>query len=120
MSGSIRTVAKGTTNPGGVYGFFFSNDNVFEEYESDIELLTRHPSNVSLTNQYHTAEGEQSGVMSQTNITLSNGGSITDWHEYRMGWVPGSVSFYVNGVLKLEKTKHVPVGLGAWVWAGWR
>jgi hypothetical protein len=112
--GSVRTVAKGDMNPGAVYGFFFYNLTKYPYYEADIELQTRLPNGVRFTTQYTGAPE------STTNVTLSRGGSIHDWHEYRMDWVPGSISFYVDGVLRLTKTQNLPRSPGAWYWNSWR
>ncbi|GAB7357172.1 hypothetical protein MBLNU459_g8163t1 [Dothideomycetes sp. NU459] len=120
VSGSIRTVAKGATNPGAVYGIFFYNDNLYQEYETDIELLTTWPNNVSVTKQYFAARNEKQYRLSQTNLTLSGDGSISDWHEYRIDWIPGSVTFFIDGVNRLTKKTDVPSGPGTWIWSSWR
>ncbi|THZ16201.1 hypothetical protein D6C90_10018 [Aureobasidium pullulans] len=109
--GSIRTVAKGTKNPGAVYGMFFYGPDV-PHYETDIELVTLNPRTVHFTNQNDT-------MSNSTETTLYGSSTISSWHEYRLDWVPGSVSFYIDGVLRENKTQGVPKGPGAWYWNAW-
>lgn len=117
--GSVRTVAKGDTNAGGVYGFFFYGPSP-HFYESDIELLTTWPHNASFTNQYQVGKTDSTEVYSLTNVTLHNGGSISNWHQYRTDWTPGNVAFYIDGVLRLNKVAYLPRGPGSWYWNSWR
>ncbi|THX69784.1 hypothetical protein D6D05_08882 [Aureobasidium pullulans] len=109
--GSIRTVAKGTKNLGAVYGMFFYGPDV-PHYETDIELVTLNPTTVHFTNQNDT-------MSNSTETTLYGSSTISSWHEYRLDWVPGSISFYIDGVLRENKTQGVPKGSGAWYWNAW-
>lgn len=53
-----------------------------------------------------------------TNINMTHGVSIADWHTYRLvctGTGQGNIAFYVDGVFKSNYTPSVTIGNGSWL-----
>ncbi|GAB7355478.1 hypothetical protein MBLNU459_g5975t1 [Dothideomycetes sp. NU459] len=116
--GSVRTVARGTTNPGA--GFFFYGSNKYA-HETDIELRTNHTAQAAFSNQWFNYYAKSNNEETLTKLaTLRNGGTISDWHKYRIDWLPNIVLFYIDGIYITNITQYAPVNVGQWVWNSWR
>lgn len=120
LYGSVRVVAKGDTNPGSVYGMFFygENDTSGILSETDIELRTKYPNLAYYTDQYPYFEAAQQQDPYTVSSSLTQ--DISAFHEYRLDWVPGSVTFYIDGVSQEVMTQWVPTGQTAFYMNSWR
>jgi beta-glucanase (GH16 family) len=117
---SVRTRAIFSDVPGTCAGIFFYKDDTQEidiEYLSDSTSLSNSgvnsPIPLQYTNQATTAGGT---------ATYSKGPppwDVTEVHEYRIDWVPGRTSFYLDGVLQKTFTTNVPTKAGPWIWNHW-
>lgn len=121
---SLRFRARVHGAPGAVAGLFlFRND----QNESDIEILTRDlPAEIRFSNQpvVDTAGNEITGA--STSVNLNTGvqldGSVDpdvlrrrsadvhwdEWHTYRLDWLRGRNSWFVDGKHYLDKKYGVP------------
>ncbi|KAF8149497.1 concanavalin A-like lectin/glucanase domain-containing protein [Crassisporium funariophilum] len=117
--GSVRTVQKSSSVPGVVEGnFFYASDN----QETDIEILTSTidtdsacvPKGVWVSNQALTP----GTPASQETIPFAFD-PRADFHEYRIDWLPGSTTFFIDGVQISQKTTNVPTAVGPWIWNAW-
>ena len=113
--GSVRTVAKGTINPGSVYGMYFYSLNPPIHGETDIELRTSYPYQAWYTNQESLPSVEV-----VANSTLQSGTIADAFHEYRLDWLPGGTVFYIDGIKVASHTSYVPGAGGNWAWNAWR
>jgi beta-glucanase (GH16 family) len=105
--------------PAGVVGGIFlyalkPGSNTLHD-EIDFELLGNQPKRVQ-TNIY---ADESLGAGNPASAPYPSG-SITDYHVYRIKWLPNQVSWYVDGHLVRTETSHVPTGpmylhLNMWV-----
>lgn len=112
LYGSVRTVAKLSNVPGTCQapGFFYANDT----QETDIEMPSFDPTNVYFNTQ-STGPGAKAG---QAKIALPSD-AWTNWHEYRMDWLPGTVKYYIDGALVATLNTSVPSVPGSWRWNNW-
>lgn len=111
LYGSVRTVAKLPKAPGACQGmFFYKNDN----QETDIEYLSSLPDRVYLTNQAVNATSPKKYIT----VTPPADGRDA-FHEYRLDWVPGQTSYYIDGALQAIFNTSVPSIPGVWVWNNW-
>ncbi|KAF8149496.1 concanavalin A-like lectin/glucanase [Crassisporium funariophilum] len=116
---SVRTVQKSSTTPGVVEGnFFYASDN----QETDFEILTSTidtssacvPKGIWVTNQALTP-GQPS-----THQTLPfTFDPRAGFHEYRIDWLPGSTTFFIDGRQVAQLTSNVPTATGPWIWNAW-
>jgi len=111
LYGSVRTVAKASTAAGSCHGFFFYKNDT---QETDIEILTSKPGKIHFTNQAVSGHGNPSTCTSHAPEDLSSA-----YHEYRIDWMPGKTTFYIDGVLKRTLTENVPSIPGPWIWNNW-
>lgn len=106
---SVRVKARVSGTPGGVAGIFtYRNDT----QESDIEMLTRNPSNrINYSNQpvYYAPPRYGQIPGATVEVDLPGGGVYTDWHVHRLDWIPGLSIFYVDGTKTRESRVNVPV-----------
>lgn len=111
LYGSVRTVAKISSVPGTTHGFsFYSNDT----QEIDFAFLTTDSSVAHLTNE------QTSSASAPTSYQVSApSDATTAYHEYRVDWVPGKVTFYVDSKLVQTITGNVPTTAGFWLWNNW-
>jgi Glycosyl hydrolases family 16 len=117
---SVRTRAIFTNVPGTCAGIFFYQSDTQEidiEYLSDSSSLSNSgvyaPIPLQYTNQATTPGGTS---------TYSKGAppwDVTATHEYRIDWVPGRTSFYLDGVFQKTFTTNVPTKAGPWIWNHW-
>ncbi|ERF69253.1 hypothetical protein EPUS_09070 [Endocarpon pusillum Z07020] len=121
LHASVRTRAIFSEVPGTCTGMFlYKNDN----QETDIEYLSDPK---SLSNNgvgapiplHYTNQASMAGK----DATYSTGPGYDDItttiHEYRLDWVPGRTSFYLDGVLQKSFTTNVPTQAGPWLWNHW-
>ncbi|GAB7357637.1 hypothetical protein MBLNU459_g0134t1 [Dothideomycetes sp. NU459] len=110
LYGSVRTVAKGDINSGGVYGFFFFANNA-PHGETDIEIRTTEPDAFYINNQQDGSL--QSGPDEWGIDTTDTGTDFSDYfHEYRLDWTPSGTTFYIDGIKVQTVTKYIPTGPG--------
>ncbi|TLD29644.1 glycoside hydrolase family protein [Venturia nashicola] len=110
LYGSFRIKAKLTGVNGTCAGlFWFHNDTV----EIDMEFLSKDYENggrVNLVNQSPASEAagfnaaHTPGFAAQRLPFRPDG----DFHEYRFDWIPGSISFYADGILLKVLTQDIP------------
>lgn len=96
---SARFLARVTGAAGACAGMFtyLPNDNPQNIQEADIEILTSGPRNaVQYTNQPSNKDGNE---VAQATVNSTNPGDIdwTQWMIYRVDWMPGTTTWYVNG-----------------------
>lgn len=116
---SIKVRAKMDTSIGGIVGGIFlyalkPDSNTLHD-EIDFEFLTNRPDGVQ-TNIY---ADERLGV-GHPQFFSYPAGSITDYHIYEINWIPGKVSWFVDGRHLRTETSNVPLGpmnfhLNIWV-----
>ena len=108
LHASIRLSARVTGSPGACAGLFLYQS---DSQESDIEILTSGETGVfHATNQPGGDAGATKvvGIPASNSASGSSNGTWSDWNEYRLDWVPGSSTWYVNGQLVDTKTVNVP------------
>ena len=114
LYGSVRTMMQVSTVAGTVSSpFFYYNDN----QEADIEVLTADTNNKGLhyTNQKLNTDNAATTKQLQLSPDLT-----TEFHEYRLDWLPDRTDFYLDGVLQASFTDNVPTMAGKWLWNNWR
>jgi beta-glucanase (GH16 family) len=104
---------------GGIFFYFLEPGSATLHDEIDFELLTNAPGRIQ-TNVY---ADEPLGDGHPQSIPYASG-SIADWHTYEIKWVPGRVSWIVDGVAVRTTTSNVPTHpmnfyLNAWVPDHW-
>ncbi|KAI8372917.1 concanavalin A-like lectin/glucanase domain-containing protein [Radiomyces spectabilis] len=107
LYGSFRAVMKITDEPGTVGAFYFFRDN---KHELDIELLSRNKHPWQAYFAAHPQIYNQDGSASQLThgkYVLDNDLS-SDYHEYRIDWLPNRAEFFVDGQKAHEFTTNVP------------
>jgi Glycosyl hydrolases family 16 len=117
---SVRTLAILSDVPGTCAGMFFYKDDTQEidiEYLSDPSSLSNDgadfPPPLQYTNQAIIAKGTP---------TYAKGPApddVTTLHEYRIDWIPGRTSFFLDGVLQKSFTDNIPSKAGQWIWNHW-
>lgn len=102
---SIRLHARVQGASGAVAGMFtYLNDS----QESDIEILTRDPTNlIRYTNQPDEKDG-LTVKQSEVDPTLPDGTDWTDWNTHRLDWTPDVSAWYVNDVFVASNTYGIP------------
>lgn len=121
LHASVRTRAIFSKVPGTCAGiFFYKNDNQETdiEYLSDPKSLSNNGAGAPIPLQY-TNQAIVAG-QDATNSSGPAGDDVTSTiHEYRLDWVPGRTSFYLDGVLQKSFTTNVPDQAGPWLWNHW-
>ena len=136
LHASVRTTGILSSEPGTCQSSFFYRS---DSQEIDIEFL----SNRSAASNALNSLPNQGGASSWTNQqkkrlplhytnqavnrsvpeTTAFGPSPVGWddeeHEYRVDWVAGAVSFWVDGVQQDEFSSNVPTEAGSWLWSNW-
>ncbi|KAF5328704.1 hypothetical protein D9619_011712 [Psilocybe cf. subviscida] len=140
LYGSMRTVMKSSAVPGIVEGIFFYRklfvsivalreaaelqfvvaDN--DTQETDWEILTSTtlkasadvPAGIWTTNQNFVLNQPSNHETVPLSFDPSQG-----FHEYRIDWVPGSTTFYLDGVQKTKLTTFTPVVAAHLIWNVW-
>lgn len=101
--------------------FFYQSDT----QELDIEFLSDANSQSNpgdgtrlmfYTNQ--AVDGVKADESAATGPVPSD--ATTAEHEYRIDWLPGSVTYYLDGVVQATFTNNIPSQGGQWVWNNWR
>lgn len=115
---SVRTYARFSSAPGTVQGqFFYRNDR----QEMDIEYLSdpnsqSNPGPNKAPNLQYTNQANDGNT---SHATYSPGPApttpYTQIHEYRIDWVPGKSTYFLDGVLQKTFTTNVPTVAGSWV-----
>lgn len=96
--------------------FFYKTDN----QETDIEILSADlASGVHYTNQNLIAGPREQYPSTHVAKPLP-GDASKRYHEYRLDWVQGKTTYYVDGVLQQTHTTNVPTMAGTWLWNNWR
>ncbi|KAF4617966.1 hypothetical protein G7Y89_g15016 [Cudoniella acicularis] len=120
---SARFFARVTGSPGACAGMFtyLANDDPQKIQEADIEILTKDPRNaVQYTNQ--PSVNAQGNILTQAtaNTTVPFVRDWSVWNVYRVDWMPGMTSWYVNGqsVANIAfQTPRDPAGLIINMWS---
>lgn len=121
LHASVRTRAIFSEVPGTCTGMFlYKNDN----QETDIEFLSDPK---SLSNNgvgapmllHYTNQASMAGKDATYSTGPGHDDITTTIHEYRLDWVPGRTSFYLDGVLQKSFTTNVPTQAGPWLWNHW-
>ncbi|KAL4786926.1 concanavalin A-like lectin/glucanase domain-containing protein [Aspergillus varians] len=103
---SITVRARVRGDSGTCAGIFTYFDG---ENESDIEILTRDPTNhVRYTNQPGLDADGNVIPEASSDVDLPNGAVWTEWHDHRLDWTPKLSSWYLDGKLVLTKTTGIP------------
>jgi Glycosyl hydrolases family 16 len=117
---SVRTLAIFSDVPGTCAGIFFYKNDTQEidiEYLSDPSSLSNSGANAPIpllyTNQATVAGGIATHSIGPPPL------DVTTLHEYRIDWVSGSTSFYLDGVFQKSFTENVPTQPGAWIFNHW-
>ncbi|MGB8021514.1 MAG: family 16 glycosylhydrolase, partial [Candidatus Nanopelagicales bacterium] len=88
---------------GGIFLYALEPGSTTLHDEIDFELLGNDPTHVH-TNVY---AGEPLGA-GRPAATRYAAGTVTDYHDYEIRWLPGEVSWYVDGSLVRRETRRVP------------
>ena len=97
---SARFLARVIGSPGACAGMFtyLANADLQKVQEADIEILTSGPRDlVQYTNQPSNAADGSMIIQAMRNATNPGGMDWTQWIVYRVDWMPGMTSWYVNG-----------------------
>jgi endo-1,3-1,4-beta-glycanase ExoK len=78
-------------------GFSFVNNS---ETEIDFEIEGQNPDTVWMTNWISTSQKQYSSVFLAS--------PEANFHHYKFVWIPGQITFYVDGVLVSTHTSNVP------------
>jgi endo-1,3-1,4-beta-glycanase ExoK len=78
-------------------GFSFVNNS---ETEIDFEIEGQSPDTVWMTNWISTAQKQYSSVFLAS--------PEANFHHYKFVWIPGQITFYIDGVLVSTHTSNVP------------
>lgn len=125
MYGSVRTVAKGDMNPGGIYGFYFYAPNRTDplQGEADIEVRTSYDKTFHYTAQ--NKNGQAGPFTAQLNTSFAD-----DYHEHRVDLTLTSVDYYSDAVyqgswtvdfsLNQDHPSCVSTKPGIWWWSSYR
>ena len=117
---SVRTTAILTGTKGVCNGFFFYSPT---GEEIDIEFLSDASSDsnpgdgstpLHLTNHLNANSGERQALTASVPSDAT-----TSEHEYRVDWVSGSTTFYIDGQQVAQATQDVPSEGGPWIWNNW-
>ncbi|QDS77245.1 hypothetical protein FKW77_003266 [Venturia effusa] len=108
--GSFRVKAKMTDVPGTCAGFFwYSNDT----QEIDMEFLSKQYANFGIVNLVNQSPKSQAAGF---NAASTPGFKVqhlpfrpdSDFHEYRFDWMPGSITYYADGIPLQVFTQDLP------------
>ncbi|TVY82615.1 Xylanase/beta-glucanase, partial [Lachnellula suecica] len=99
---SARFFARVIGSPGACAGLFTylspDDNNPQSVQEADIEILTSGPRNaVQYTNQPSQDKNGNDNPEATVNSTIPGERDWTLWNAYRVDWMPGMTSWYVNG-----------------------
>ncbi|KAL4863692.1 hypothetical protein BDV12DRAFT_177194 [Aspergillus spectabilis] len=106
LHASINVRARVRGDAGACAGIFtyFNGEN-----ESDIEILTRDPTNIiRYTNQPGLDANGNEIPGASVAAEMLNGARWTDWHTHRLDWTPELSSWYLDGQLAHTKTYGIP------------
>ncbi|KAL4959670.1 glycoside hydrolase family 16 protein [Aspergillus stella-maris] len=103
---SIRVRARVRGDAGTCAGIFTYYD---DNNESDIEILTRDPTNhIRYTNQPGLDDEGNEIPGASTDAVMGGGAVWTDWNDHRLDWTAELSSWYLNGELVHTKTYGIP------------
>lgn len=109
---SVRYMARISGSPGACAGFFTylpPGSDPTSVQEADIEVLTGAPTNrVQFTNQPSFDDQGRDLPESSVNSTIPVTNDYTQWNVWRMDWMPGQTSWYVNDVSVANITFQTP------------
>ncbi|OZJ03601.1 hypothetical protein BZG36_03696 [Bifiguratus adelaidae] len=118
LYGSFRATMKTTMIAGTVASFYFYYD---DNAEFDVELLSyqKNPSTVywAIHPDIKLANGGSSNLTHA--VTPLNFDPTAAFHEYRMDWVPGQVTFYVDSIMQARFVTNIPSVPGAIIFNHW-
>jgi Glycosyl hydrolases family 16 len=120
---SARFLARVVGPPGACAGMFTYRPNADPQaiQEADIEILTSGPRNmVQYTNQPSNAADGDTIPQATKNATNPGERDWTQWMAYRVDWMPGMTSWYVDGesVANINfQTPRDPTGLIVNMWS---
>lgn len=123
LYGSFRVAMKKTSVSGTCSAFFFYRN---DSQEIDVEILSSEVHNASSS---ATASWPVHLVVQNTSNTVSTGGkadyagstqdipalpaaNAAEYNEYRFDWLPGRISYYINGAHTWTTTENVPSTAG--------
>ncbi|EME47136.1 glycoside hydrolase family 16 protein [Dothistroma septosporum NZE10] len=122
MYASVSTYAILVEEAGVCNGMFFYHSDSQEidiEWISDVNSTSNQNTNngtrvMQYTNQgpHGTADSSEVDGMAASNATEAT-------HEYRLDWVNGASSFFLDGVFQYELNSNVPTTAGNWIWNNW-
>ncbi|KAK4629151.1 hypothetical protein CLAFUW4_08507 [Fulvia fulva] len=122
MYASVMTYAILVDEPGVCNGMFFYHSDSQEveiEWISDANSTSNQNTNngtrvMQYTNQgpHGTADSSEVNGMAADNATEAV-------HEYRIDWVNGASTFFLDGVFQYELETNVPTTAGNWIWNNW-
>ncbi|KIY67690.1 glycoside hydrolase family 16 protein [Cylindrobasidium torrendii FP15055 ss-10] len=119
LYGSVRVTMKSSKTAGVCEGiFFYLNDN----QETDIELLTTTSleASDSLPAGYWTTNQALVPGQAASSVNIAFPFDPTeDFHEYRIDWVEGSTTFYVDGEQVNQLTDNVPTEAAPFMFNAW-
>jgi beta-glucanase (GH16 family) len=88
---------------GGIFLYFLKAGSDTLHDEIDFELLSNAPDQVQ-TNIY----GEEPLGIGHSQMIPFASGTIADYHTYEIQWLPGEVSWLIDGKLVRKTTKNIP------------
>jgi beta-glucanase (GH16 family) len=103
---SIRVRARVRGDAGACAGIFTYHD---DNNESDIEILTRDPTNhIRYTNQPTSDEDGNEIPGASTDAVMEGGAVWTDWNNHTLSWNANLSSWFLDGALAHTKTHGIP------------
>ncbi|KAI6244591.1 hypothetical protein HI914_07459 [Erysiphe necator] len=121
---SVRYMARILGDPGACAGFFTylpPGSDPTTVQEADIEILTGAPVNyVQFTNQPSFDDQGRELLQASKNTTVPKTNDYSQWNIWRMDWMPGQTSWYVNDVSVANisfQTPKDPAGLIMNMWS---
>ncbi|KXT01771.1 hypothetical protein AC579_6365 [Pseudocercospora musae] len=119
---SVSTYAVLTDEAGVCNGMFFYHS---DSQEIDIEWISdaNSTSNLDANNGTRAMQYTNQGPHGEEDSSEVYGQAADDAtstvHEYRLDWVNGTSSFYLDGVFQQQIQTNVPTTSGNWVWNNW-
>ncbi|KAI1004608.1 hypothetical protein K3495_g3607 [Podosphaera aphanis] len=121
---SVRYLARIIGDPGACAGFFTylpPGSDPTTVQEADIEVLTSAPKDhVQFTNQPSFDNQGRELLQASVNTTLPKTNDYSEWNVWRMDWMPGQTSWYINDVSVANisfQTPKDPAGLIMNMWS---
>ena len=105
-SSAICPACQGTAVSGSVSaGFVYVNNS---QTEIDVEFSGATPSTLWLVNWLNPTPQNDPTSADETYTPLSPFNSTNGFHKYKVVWSPGSIAYYIDGILFAHHTTNVP------------